>query len=904
MSAAKTDGEMMNCCTPDAYNSNTPVDMEQYRYSYSGGGYTSSYDPSNNDSGACPLDRAGNSIYAAFPALGDQIANCRSSCLNGHPQDYSFTLYDQSNGGPLPIAERGIEIYENYGLDTNIRTDSAKYAGKSDGNRCITDLGRKVSLYGNITFTINLYSSQAPSNTISQNVGVDKTIRLGSVDVYYTIEIDYSAYASTDRYPYFGNYGVTFHYGGGTYPYIHGQMSNLPEVGYTNTSTGIIYYISTYQFMVNKFGLTAAGYINPESILIRDPSGVSITTPNNDSKNCSNWNYNTGMGAPLFPVPYSHSYFVSGASNSNNTNYSDYSSNTMGSTAWNCTKDGYEGYGSPSIPFNCSASGAKSAYIPPHMEITNIYYSWFRYDSGADSDDATPIGTSTTFTGKTVRAEDSLYQNGTFPAFGTTASNLPYGSSSVTTGRNAVIAIPPGSLYSVTTHVRQDDDFYNKYIKYSNTEFAPEIFLIPGIQNASQFPAKLSAYNITSKLGNPLQLIHSGGDFWTSLNPYWDQQTALVVNINNRYLPGQVLYGTSDSPPAPGAPRNVNINYEPDGGNPQCTTSNSSFVKTPNKKGVMLPERKVTVGDKLVKSLKGITSKALGAEIAMYNKYKYKGLIAAKKTLGILNLSTTATAPTGQYRIKSFDVINGVYSIEWLYVIYFCAMSGRNSVQYDSGSKQYVTPGCTPGSSGQYGTNTCGRECMLFRDDYTYFNTDAIACPADTAMQAYGGMRNLSLVYGTWQPISNLFSNDCACITTQNYCPAQFNPLCSKEPSNTQTYVTAAMLDCLGSSVCNYCNVQVNQVVAAIYGCTDDSGNQITNFGSICGDAECEYSVTVVGPDGEPIETKGSGSGSGSESGETPVYKKYILLLLIVIIIAIVIGIVAYKSFSYFVTKR
>jgi len=875
MSGPKTDGDMMNCCTPQGGSDL----MNQYRYQIVNNIYTSSYDPSGLDSSACPLDRNGNSIYAAFPALGDQIANCRSSCLNGHPQDYSFELYNASNGGVLPIAERGVELYENYGLDVSIRNDSGKYNGKNrDKVSCITDLGRKVTLYGNVSFGIYYYDR---STSNSSTLGTTKAITMPGTDVYYVLTINPD---SGDRYPYFGNYGVTFTYGGSDYVYIVGQMEDLAEVGYTIDGNSITYYISSYLLFNRVFGLDV-GWLNPESLLMRDKNGNVLNSPGSDNQ-CEGWNFKTGEAAPLFPLPYTHSYFT------------DFSN--IGNSAWNCA-NGYEGSGEPDVPLNCYAAGVKSAYVPPHMEITLINYLNFSYTSDG------PTGTQSYGYDTVIRTEDSQYNNGTFPAFGTPSSQLPANTTAVTTNRNAVITVPPGTLQSIVVNVRQDDNFYFKYVSYSSGEFAPEIFLVPGIQNAAQFPKSLNPTGLIDKLGNSLQTIKSAQDLWSSANPYWSESYG-VVELNSQYLPGQVLYGPQDFPPGPSMPRNINVNFDPDGSNPSCSEGILGFTsKTRNvkrKKGVMLNEREPTTAEKAGRLFKKIASRAMGTELALYNRYKFKGLLAAKKSLSVLGLATTTpTFPVGQYRIKSFNVINGVYSLEWLYALYYCAMTSRNSVQYDADTGEYTTPNCTPGSTGTYGPNTCGRECLLFRDDYTYKVPGSIACPADAAMSAYCGMRNLSLIYGTWQPTSNMFSNDCACITTQNFCPAEFNPLCSTDPSNTKSYVTAAMSQCLGSSICNYCNVQVNQVVAAIYGCTDHSTNSITNFGDVCGDADCEYSLTVVGPDGSTTydgTDDGSGnSGSGTTTDPPPDNKKYILLVLLIIIIIIVAVVIIYVYKKY-----
>lgn len=887
----KIDGEMMNCCgTGD-------VSLSDYMYIYEStsnttGVYTAEYDPSGIYSNTCPVDRRGNSLYATFPAVGDHYANCRSSCLNGHPQDYNFSLNNKSVSAELPIAERGVELYENYGLDTSIRTDSGKYGTSNDYMQCITDLGRKVTLFGNVTFGVNTnltYVGQPTNQVNPLLVGVDKQIFLGSPDVYYTLRVELAAEAG-DRYPYFGNHGVTFHYGDADYPYIHGQIADLPEVGYTINSDSITYYISNTQFQKRVFNLDV-GHCKPEAMKIYSRQGSAINSANNSDR-CEHWNFASDSAAALFPLPWGHPYFTR----------SDYTSKS----AWTCTDtNGGVGAGATETPCNCYASGAKSAYVPPHMQINSISYVTPTYNSEGKVDDTSDDTTAYNKAiygvfSKVIKCEDSLYSNGVFPAFGTKSSDLPNGSRAVTTNRNAVIAIPPGTLYSISVKIRQDDNFYNKYIKSANHSFAPEIFLIPGISNASSFAGKLSAVGITSRLGNPLQLMNSASQYWTNANPYWSSNPVTVV-VNEKFNPGDVLFGVNDGPPAPNS-KDRNINLEQDADDTlKCVTSKSSFTNKVSMNGRDFSSKSKPKSKSLIKDL---VDTVAGTNRALALKYILKGKTLAKRSMQAIGFAVTPEPPTGQYRIVSFDVINGVYSIEWLYVLYFCAMNGRKNIQYDNNDKsptegQYNVVGCSLGANGQFGKNTCGRECLLFRDDYAYKVEGSNTCAADIAMKSYAGLRNLSIYYGTWQPTSNLFSNECSCLTQQQFCPATFNPLCSLDATNNTNYVTAEMGQCTDSAICNYCNVTVNQLLLTIDGCTSDSGNTITNFGDICGDASCTY-VVEDGDDDGGGNTVTQGGGDPNNNSDTTSDTNYwiIILIIIIIVIAIVAIIFVYKKYK------
>ena len=874
-SAAKTDGEMMNnCCNGyGGGNLNTWSILH-----VQGGQDTSCYNPSNINSKPCPLDRTGKPIFACFPAVGDQISNCRSSCVNGHPQDPNFKLNDtdvpvaiansDTITAEIPIAERGVELYENYGLDTSVRSDSGPYGWDKTKMSCIADLGRKVSLFGDITFTVNanVYEDKH-TGAPAFDWGNKKSINIATGDVNYNFKIN----TSNDRYGYFGNHGVVFHYNGVSYPYIVGKIESWPDVGINVGSDGLVEYrISNYLFMKKTFNVSAEGYyVSGGSTSLtgqyiygdNEVVDARVVRPGSSTGNASGWKY-TDV-APLFPVPWTRQYF--------------FNLDNLNDSGWN-TVDGSGSTYSSIYPYNCYGNGVKSVYVPPHMEVKSYSYYNPVYSNNKLVNSTASPGTKVT---KTIRTENSLYHNGVFPAIGVnTIPEAIQGAGAVTTNRNSVFNIPAGSMYQVTVGVRQDDGFYNKYVKPFNTQFAPEIFLIPGISKASGFAGTLSAYNIKSRLGDPLQKMRNAQDYWSSANPAWNPSFG-VVQLNENYNPGDVLYGPTDNPPMSGEPHSLKFTFND--GNVSC--GKSGFTSTSDTSNTIVS------ATGLVGSLTDRIKNVIATDNAYADWFASHISDIALRSARVIGFDVESPIPTGKYRIQRFDVINGVFSIEWLYVLFYCAMNGRKLVQWDPDAGKYVTTGCTPTSN-----NTCGMECLLFRDDYTYANyQNSPLSPADVAMRSYCGMRNLSGYYGTWQQQTSIFSNECSCMTQKQFCPVQFNPGCSKASDNTTRYVSADMYSCADASICGYCSVTVNQVITSIAGCTENSDNTLKNYGQICGNTNCTYN----------IDDPSSGP-SGDDDDETISNTKkpigVLVLLLIIIIAVLFVGVFAIKK--YFVKNK
>lgn len=839
----KTDGDMMNCCNRDL----SSTDVRDYRYENINGKYTSCFDPSTvNANISCNKDRNGNTIYACFPPVGEQLQNCHSSCLNGHQQDINFGLNNGSIVSELPIAERGVELYENYGLDTNVRTDSGNYGiGYANSGRyglvqCMTELGRKITLFGNIDLHVSVVRT-SPSATY----GTD-TVRAFSLnDIIYEITV-YTNYNGS-KYNYFGNHGITFNSNGRTINMIHGKIDiNAPYVATSSTSTSITYYFSNYG-LLSSFYNQVNGYPENNKITTNASAFDSGCTKDIDRNTAGHaWFYgDVDNGSPktsvmaLFPVSYLSGYF-----NDNNQN------TAPTGRSYNCGNT-WDSAGPTNYPYNCYASGTKSMYIPPHMAVTNISYIPMSYDENEEL----VIGGTEVETNTTVLSEHSMYSNGVFPAFGSTTR--PAGSNSCTNNRNAVIKIPPGSMNGIKVRVRQDDTFYNKYISSADDQFAPEILLIPGIGKASGFPATMKAGNLVRGIGDPLQLMRDPNQYWSTANPNWNESMGRVV-INTSYRPGQVIASATDAP----VPGRYNVNWDPkQSGNVTCTKPTSFTSVSSGIYGYL-----TTLVKPLVQS----------ASISLYAD----------------DVNTD-----GLYRITSFDVISGVYSIEWLYVLWYCAMKGRSMVQWDSTNKKYYTPGCQSNND-TTNPNSCGWECMLYRDDYYYQNAGSGTPRSDVMMAAYCGMRNISLIYSPWQTY-NIATNECSCSTTKAYCPTQFNPsLCSKDPTKTQTYVSADQTQsCNNSFICSYCNVVTDQIiVAAQAACVNDSDNSATVFGDVCGGStNCNITINTGGNTSGTTNTGGNtGSDDGDDTSKSTNVNISIIILLLIIVVVIAFAAVVY----------
>lgn len=884
--------------------------MEALTYNSDTVGYTTCYNPEKTDNITCAKDRNNNPLYSCFPYAGETQAACRSTCIRGTKQDYTRTLYDDLlNDTNMCCAERGVELYENYGLDTTLRQDSGNYGGGNDtGTGCITELGRKISIFGNTSLTIETgdFNISTFGKSWPYKAGSDSQCTVNNYDVIYTITFYISGGSSSGSSDepnsnYFGNYGVVFECptssGRQKYPFIYGYIdASVDTVGFDNNVDGsgsITYYVTSSHF------ISGSRY-----------KGVSIAGNNVSSGDCDTCGDRTYSAPPFPPAAY---------------------------FSWPCRDcgDGYEQSGPTDTPFICNYTGVRSIYIPPHMGISNIAY-WLNGDSQNNfhnkSDISNYISTSLyysyDFNNNTnyvnslpIYSSASRYNNGTFHCMTGTApgasvdsvyvdgvykyttsadrtmqdfsdGSAPIDDINGSANKNTIIPIPACSLISLRVFVRQDSTFFNKYVAPYNNAFAPEIMLVPGVQIAKTFPNIIN--NIGTESLASIQKLINPNDMWDPskndqitqyLNTYSDGNAPLAM-INPYYKPGDVIVSAE----ATGLPQKMTF---PSGSTPTTKPTCEQVVSaTKNKTGQPQTQN---VSTNVFTSLDFYVRKLNNA----IEPYAKRAL--SRFRLGNINLTTTTVTPPtsgnyplpknlGKYRIVAFDSSNYVMSVEWLYVLYHCAITGLENIQFNTSTGEYENYQCSPST-----TNTCDWECMLFKDPY-YINFPGgnSQSAADVFMTVYCNMRNLSIAYAWWEFNTSVTSNTCSCVTTQQYCPTQYDASLCPVPSAGYVggYVPDATATQECSAVCSYCNIRAVQITFALFGCnTGVSQNQ--ELPDECKSCKTSTKQTVAAVQKElGIEPDGGGGGGGNGKGQNN-FSDYIWVLMFVIILIVAIAAVS-----------
>lgn len=807
----------------------------------------------------CPVGRNGVPIYGLVNMSGNQDTGCRSIPLHGHPQDFSRKLYNDSfNALPFGWEERGVELYENFGLSEDVFVNSGNYgvlgssadyenytnpdngtyigykcsrpnttcsSRDSNGNtccqnRCITELGRKLTLFGQVGFSF--YDSGMPNGyTQVFNLVLPADLNTGVARYGYLFNFMKDIRTDTgDLYSYFGNSGAIFKDANGVqYVFVYGQTPYIITNGAKSfpSADRLANYVIVDD--ENKSMFVDVKYFNEDITGVYGIKCNSITPSASTTTNCTSSSQLDGLGVPATPVPfpgnwYSQLFCDTGRADPGVTNFA-----------------------------NCSYSGFRSMYIPPHMRVdgfttleysgnsapwtsqsgTQTYYMVNRYQ--------TPAAFSPTFLSQVYPMPNpftydmSPYSNGTFPSLTGDGPNSPLSSPMNYTAKSYLQPnIHNCALFAIWVNVRRDDVFYNRYVSrwYSNAKLLPEIMLIPGIQNSSVFMEDLAS---PTPKANPLQMIENPSEFWTTSNPYWDGSSSVVLD------PTKSPYDVFPIP-----------------------ATNTAMV------------RAFKHTDKFLNILPGKVIKKL------VNEKIYRPL---KNTMTAV--PTMVGGGTG--RIVSFTPANGIMSLEWLYVIYTCAFSyapgQTNGIIYDSeNTNEYQCAG---------NSSTCARECMLFRDPYyTYSNVNTSS--SDMFMKTYCFMKNLTLSYAKYSDPAN---NDCSCTSTMSYCPAAFSPAC--DPTNTQgqqIYIPDGTLDQESScnDVCSYCkavNVQLNIASGQM---TGTENNNIKSVGA------CSQQTTCF-----------TGSGDTVTSTDTPGpdYKVWIMFIILIFVIIIAISL-AYPAYQLY----
>lgn len=811
--------------------------------------YGQTYTPSNAVSGECPpadnspLDRAGNPIFGCYNMAGNHDTGARSTPLHGHPQDFSRKLYTTDMfQKPFGWEERGIELYENFGLSEDLFAGSGNYSfigpdvkpytnGSGQGsycsngtqtgpssrqcqNRCITELGRKLSLIGQVGFT---YFDYADSNRFCDGQVPPNP---GNFVYGYT----FTFYKETrndcgDLYDYFGNSAVIIKDANGVQWYfIYGQTpfkldqyfvrteataDQLNWFSY-NTSTKIMQVELRYfdPTMVSPLGLNCI------------KNNVTLQASISATGNCTSSPNSDYLNLPAAPIPFPGNYYSQLFCD---TGYTEILA--LGTT-----------------PFaNCNYSGFRSMYIPPHMRVDEFSTSLYSNNTSSwNSGNGTQLYVCQTYgqsgTGNKLAMTPFTYdlspfRNGTFPSLSGSIANSPLDANVQGNVYRGTSYLTPNvhncALLSIWANVRRDTAFRNRYVNrwYTNQKLLPETMLVPGVQNATLFMEQLSTPQPSV---NPMQAILNPQDFWSTANSAnWDGKSMVTLNLQKQ--PYDVI--PTDAPVAQ-----------------VVSTSTALIMKN-------LPT--------LAKPYNALMNKIV------------------KLNRSIRTTVTYTAKPQGRGRITSFDPSNGIFSLEWLYVIYTCAFSyapnQTNGLSYDTSTKQYT---CTGSNS------TCLLECALFRDPYYYDNPQG-ASASDLFMKTYCGMKNLTLAYGSY---SNPSSNDCSCTTTASYCPGAFSPSCDPtKMGSQQIYVPDGTIDTTAacSDTCSYCksvNVQLNIQNGNISG---KQNNGIKNVGS-CGNQ----------------------SGCFSGANESFIADYPIMFIIIFLILIIVISVIGYFGYKKYTTHR
>ena len=880
------------------------------------------YNPGN-----CSEDRAGNAQYSCFAAAGDQTNACRSTCVSGGDQDYSRKLYNSSLGPKTTsiTAERGVELYENFGLQTdnrdyglygtyhdittddinpgNVATLNTTYRGTLATSNAINDKGRKVCLYGSVEFSLfdyglfptimngstykNTYSDlgSCPNNfpfpsylcfqsdsTLSYtdispvidyalNNDINLTVPFLSGWVY---RIKYNANSiNPDKfYKYFGNSGIEIYSTGNkkyritsknttfnkTYDYEFNGSKYLLSF-YDNDT---LYLDSTFWFLIPRI---QNGVLNLNGKVFRS------------SQDPTRWNMYDGDSEPssntLCPAPASpttHAY--------------DGASSAVDTSPTSKTKNAYSGTGSyegtlANPVFN---SGFKSMYIPPHMEVQGFSESVIQYNtfptslkdfqyrffstwlknnasSGCGSpqpddefycltpdNDSNLISTPYKYdhiqcdinnpfpkmVGELVSNlpltnESSPLENGVFFTFGTNAPNsierfiYPLSSggsnnldlngiykdrSSDTVDVKNAGGIYTGALIGIKVSVRTDRNWSLKYVSQNtsnnglNKFMIPEIMLIPGFYQGQTYIAN-AQNNPLDYTFDDFQTIKNPPDYWTSTNPYYND----TVNGNDE---------------ASNAPVNVSINGSVDPW--KC-------LPDPGSNATAQVVRTINAVPNFIKNEFHKTNLAKNL-----SKIKIGGI-------PIINLESSTPTNTSNLRINSFDIVNNIYSIEWIYVLMFCSIKCQQGVIYNEDTQQYT-----------YSGSNC-KPCMLFNDPYLLSSSYSGSDNFDSVslMANYCGIRNLTFAYAPIKSLQNdVVQNECQCMVGSEFCPKEFNTACntaSGDAASSYYYVGSNIInsDC-NAVICSYCNVGVLQLDAAAQG-SETSGNiNVAQVGDQCTD--------------------------------------------------------------------
>lgn len=886
--------------------------------------------------GGCSVDSTNKQLYGCFAAAGDLVPSCRSSCVNGTGQDSSRTLFMPSD---YLGAERGVELYENFGLDQTYRNDNGLY-GKNEVSsfygtdykgpdlsiaNTIQDHGRMVSIFGNTEFSV-FNTGYSHVNDSSFWTGGGKIVTNSNVVYYYlgdendslfehrrALDMKYDglcdmAYVNTliankktfiqsrpfisgwvmrikyacedpskdDYYKYIGNSGIVAKsYNGNSATFRDKDPSNATIVFRYNN---INYYLSVWDASTKTLWIDATFW----HIIANSKDGEYLPGNYKPSASPADWDsFPGGKGgtSPCTFTPVTHGY------DGENSYHQASDINVKNS-------NGRTEAGFSTTPRNTSSSGFKSMYIPPHMEVRGYEQSFTntipigvnlisssekiaRYNINiygehihAFSDDwvkegvrgipcinsyvkvATMLvnGETKDFADRDIREVNiklplknsmSDTKNGVWLNFGTGLPNSIARKKDIWTNEPAIYdlknnsktGIYTGALIGIKCAVKTDTEFYGNYVAIFK-DFCPEIVLIPGFKSAGNFK------ELNTK-SDTMQFIRNPQNFWAPLS---DEDKKLTpAQIENNIKAGKAVQG----------------NHMFSTGMPVVR------LDTKSKPDAIIPSISTTA----------TAATTVATTSMMVAPRMLKPLVNAI-TSPIMSLIVGETPSPS--RIISFDVSNGIWSLEWTYILFACAMKGYIA-DYNPNKKIYT-----------YGDNNAiidnCHECMLFVDPYISSNSTNNVSNATKFMQAYCNLRNKTLAYIDYKREDNT----CTCETDTQFCTKTMDARCSPTSNYTNYFLgdDVAKDKCSDQAITNYCEITNTQIeIATKYGVNTDALNNINIEGG-CGQQENKQN----GKDGEDDPPVEAAVGDG-----IPV----IVWILLVILLVVIFGAISVGGYLY-----
>jgi len=869
--------------------------------------------------GCNSIDGNGNSIKGKFLHPNDRTTTCINTCLHATSQDTNWSLNDPffnnrdhtgldqneaSGSRGVPIGERGVTLYENFGLDEIYQDDGGLFSIQNNNSTQYTNTmgdlwnnymlkrvavqnhGRKVVLCGNIEFALNYCGPQPFTNLfLGVTNGRNATIPRNSVykenkselnlnalpdpslipdcpyknspflsGWFYRIKFDADSINPDSYYKNNGNSYCRIHsYSENVYMFEEKTFKTATSTSYKYGNTVFYYYVfdpntktlwidATFWFIGNKISgneLVLDKEFRPSS----DPTYWNIRPGYN-----TDYDVVKGRGSSYYsPCPASPVSMVFDLFNDWTSTSSPFlNNNALNENIPNVDKN------------DISQSGFKSLYVPPHMEVQGFYQAeytqeWYnmmnhsvedidayksiylepgKYHEGGKlikgSDYRLKIynfefnehkigsknNSSEHYNSLPLTYDKASEQNGAFHTLGTNQPNSmkiasndqdiysSIGKSSdfyssiqrVKAGNTAGMFC--GAVSGIKVAVRTTPDFYKKYVQPVNDHVIPEIFLNPYFYNARNDSKRaIDSYDpITGKID------------WSDIQQIKDDISQSWDNSSKNIQ--------------------LNNNYK---NNPWKVIPTPELAK--KKTNLITPLSKI------------------------YNFIKKSSTMI---TRGLILGTYDDEMKTSNYRITKFDPINGIYNLEWIYVIYYCGIQTDSMVSYDS-DKGVFNYNPAPGDQ----NNSACRECMLYSSPKNA-NPDIsgeILSTSVSTFNNYCGLRNFNFYYaGLLSKGNTVVNNECSCQASTGFCPITFD--CSKD----QTYPIYKYIGddlrkdkCEDVELCSYCETKNIQITAAL---ADDnsSSNTIKNT------TNCQSSCSDSGSG----SSSGSSSGSGSDPGSDP----------------------------------